>query len=154
MGLRVAVVGAGLMGGWHARYAARFAEVAAIVDRRREAAALLCRRFPGAAVFEELSECLKSCSVDVVHVCTDLASHGTLIETALLQGKHVLCEKPAARSARELDPLVALVSGASLSERCISSPGSAVFNGCAPVCRVSATWCGSSTSSARPGRKD
>jgi predicted dehydrogenase len=108
MRIRFAVVGAGLMGGWHARYAARFAELAAIVDRRAEAAALLRQRFPGAAPFGDLDECLKSGSVDVVHVCTDLADHGSLIGTALQAGKHVLCEKPVARSARELEPLVAL----------------------------------------------
>ena len=108
MRLRVAVVGAGLMGRWHARYAARFAQVAAIVDRRAEAAARLSERFTGAAAFQDLAECLKNCSVDVVHVCTDLASHAGLIETSLVAGKHVLCEKPIARSAAELEPLSAL----------------------------------------------
>jgi predicted dehydrogenase len=108
MRLRVAVVGAGLMGGWHARYAARFAEVAAIVDRRGEAAARLQGRFPRAAVFDDLGECLKSGGVDVVHVCTGLESHAGLIEAALNAGKHVLCEKPLVRSAHELEPLLDL----------------------------------------------
>jgi len=106
---RAAIVGAGLMGRWHARYAARAgAEVAAIVDPRPEAAAALSRRFPRARAFAALEDCLSAGAVDVVHVCTAAESHARLVETALLGGHHVLVEKPATASQAEAVRIVRL----------------------------------------------
>lgn len=107
--LRAAVVGAGLMGRWHARYAARAgAEVAAIVDPRPEAADSLRRRFPRARVFSALEDCLAAGAVDVIHVCATAESHARLAEAALLAGRHVLVEKPAATSRAEAARLIGL----------------------------------------------
>jgi predicted dehydrogenase len=106
---RAAIVGAGLMGRWHARYAARTgAEVAAIVDPRAEAAAALKQHFPRSRAFASLEECLSAGEVDVVHVCTALESHSRLAEAALIGGRHVLVEKPAATSRAEAVRLVGL----------------------------------------------
>jgi predicted dehydrogenase len=103
------IVGAGLMGAWHARYAARAgAQIAAVVDTRAEAATALARRFPGAATFADLGECLRKCPVDVVHVCTGRESHAALAGVALSVGAHVLVEKPAALSAVEARELADL----------------------------------------------
>jgi len=115
-GLRAAIVGAGLMGRWHAEYAARAgARVAAVVDLEETAAAALCSRFPGAVSFRSLEDCLARCPLDVVHVCTRLDSHAPLAETALRARKHVLLEKPAAASAAEVRRLVELAAGAGLT---------------------------------------
>lgn len=106
---RAAIVGAGLMGRWHARYAARAgAEVAAIVDARADAASALQRRFPRARTFASLEDSLAAGVVDVVHVCTAAESHARLAETALRAGRHVLVEKPAAASRSEAARLVGL----------------------------------------------
>lgn len=97
--LRAAIVGAGLMGRWHARYAARAgAEVAAIVDPDVEAADRLRRGFPRARAFGSLADCLAAGLADVVHVCTAAETHVRLAEEALAAGRHVLVEKPAATS--------------------------------------------------------
>jgi predicted dehydrogenase len=97
------------MGRWHAAYAARAGvEVAAIVDPGAEAAASLQRRFPRARAFPTLEECLAASSVDVVHVCTASDSHVRLAEAALVAGRHVLVEKPAAASRVEAARLVGL----------------------------------------------
>jgi len=104
--LEVAIVGAGLMGQWHARYAVAAGErVAAVVDQRRQRAAELARRFAGARCFESLDECLRAVPSDVVHVCTD-GDHAPVSEQALAAGRHVLVEKPAARSAAAARRLV------------------------------------------------
>jgi predicted dehydrogenase len=39
--------------------------------------------------------------IDVVHVCTNNASHASMTIAALEAGKHVMCEKPMARNAEE-----------------------------------------------------
>ena len=83
--LRGAIVGAGLMGGWHARYASRAGgRVVAVVDSDEAAASALVRRYPGARRFRDLADCLSAGEVDVVHVCTGAASHPRLAETALM----------------------------------------------------------------------
>ena len=105
--LKAVVVGAGLMGRWHARYAARAgAEIAAVVDREAEAARVLAARHGGAAVFGTLSECLRSGPVDVAHICTPIDSHFALAREALMGGAHVLVEKPAAATRAEAVALV------------------------------------------------
>lgn len=110
---RVAVVGAGLMGRWHAAYAARASSmVAAIVDPDRRAAAELRRRHRAARTFDTLNECLAAESIDVVHVCTPVKCHAAVIETALRAGKHVLAEKPLAETAADTSRLLALAGEA------------------------------------------
>jgi predicted dehydrogenase len=109
--LRAAIVGAGLMGRWHAAYARRAgARIAAIVDADPSAAVLLQRRHPSARMFGTLDECLSARTADVVHICTPSALHATLSASALRAGAHVVVEKPAADSpdvARELVELAA-----------------------------------------------
>ena len=46
-------------------------------------------------------------AIDVVHVCLPNDLHATAVLAALNAGKHVLCEKPLARSYAEAVPLVA-----------------------------------------------
>lgn len=107
--LRAAIVGAGLMGRWHAAYVPRVgAAVAALVDPARERAVRLQRRHKQAIVFSDLQTCLGECPVDVVHVCTSLASHVPLAESAMQAGKHVLVEKPLARTEAETQALLDL----------------------------------------------
>jgi len=107
--LRAAIVGAGLMGRWHAHYAVRSgAEVVAIVDAQADAASALRRRFPRARALASLDEALSTGPVDVIHVCTAAESHARLAETALRAGRHVLVEKPAAMSRSEAARLVGL----------------------------------------------
>jgi predicted dehydrogenase len=106
---RAAIVGAGLMGGWHARYAARAgAQVAAIVDPRTAVAVALHKRIAGTRVFGSLEACLAARAADVVHICTASDSHARLAETALAAGCHVLAEKPLAMSKADATRLVDL----------------------------------------------
>lgn len=97
--IRVGIVGAGLMGRWHACYAQRCgATIAGIVDPDVDAARAVTQRCAGAPVFAALHECLQSAELDAMHICTDVASHAELVTEALQAGKHVLVEKPAAES--------------------------------------------------------
>ena len=103
--LKVAIVGAGLMGGWHARAAARAGgHVVAIADLHRERAEILARRH-GSSACASLDEAL-ACAPDIVHLCTSLASHAPLAHRALDAAVHVVVEKPAAETASEARALV------------------------------------------------
>jgi predicted dehydrogenase len=52
-------------------------------------------------------EAIDDPSVSVIHVCTPNASHFPLAMAALDAGKHVICEKPLATSARDAQALAA-----------------------------------------------
>jgi len=93
--LRVAVVGAGVMGRHHAASIARAGgTLIAVVDPQPGRAS----RFAGAAAaltsVDELAAL--SMPIDVVHVCTPPASHVEIVGHALALGAHVIIEKPVA----------------------------------------------------------
>ncbi len=100
------MVGAGLMGRWHAEYArAAGGRVVAVVDRDEARAEALARRFRGAVAFRDLDECLATTTASVLHVCTD-GDHAELADRALVAGRHAIVEKPVVRTAEEARRLV------------------------------------------------
>ncbi len=110
--LRAAVIGTGFVGPFHvdAIRRAGHADVAWLVgsnpERTQARAAAL--RVPHATTDPE--EVFRDPHVDVVHVCTPNDSHVDLAERALLEGKHVVVEKPLALNladARRLQSLAA-----------------------------------------------
>ena len=110
------VVGAGVMGRWHAHAIERLgSDVVGIVDSRRDAADRLVSSHPGAAVFADLGSALSARDVDVVHVCTPTGSHAELVRTALEGGAHVLVEKPLATSLAETEELLELARARGLA---------------------------------------
>ena len=53
---------------------------------------------PDAKAYEDYKELLKDDTIDVVHVCTPNRSHSFITIDALESGKHVMCEKPMAKT--------------------------------------------------------
>ena len=106
--LRVAVVGAGVMGKRHARVLAlrpeRF-ELVAIMDLDAEAAAELARTHGVARAAREADAIALA---DALVVATPVGAHAPSVRRALAAGRHVLVEKPIAGSPREALELVAL----------------------------------------------
>jgi predicted dehydrogenase len=95
--LSVVVVGAGLMGRWHADAAVRAgATVEAVVDRDLARAELLAARFSTSIATPQLSAALAGRRISVVHLCSPLATHESLACEAIEAGCHVLVEKPLA----------------------------------------------------------
>jgi predicted dehydrogenase len=60
----------------------------------------------GAKVYEDYTELLKDTSIDVIHVCTPNDSHAEISIAALESGKHVMCEKPMAKTAADARRMV------------------------------------------------
>lgn len=57
-------------------------------------------------VVEDYKELVNDESIDVVHVCTPNASHAEISIAALEAGKHVMCEKPMAKTTEEARAMV------------------------------------------------
>ena len=56
---------------------------------------------PDAKVYTDYKELLKDESIEVVHVLTPNREHAQLTIDALYAGKHVMCEKPMAKTAAD-----------------------------------------------------
>ncbi|MEG2253881.1 MAG: Gfo/Idh/MocA family oxidoreductase [Vagococcus sp.] len=54
-----------------------------------------------AHVYTNYEDLLKDTSVDVIHVCTPNNSHAEISIAGLHSGKHVMCEKPMAKTSEE-----------------------------------------------------
>lgn len=55
----------------------------------------------GAKVYTDYKELLKDRDIEVVHVCTSNRSHAFISIDAMEAGKHVMCEKPMAKTYKE-----------------------------------------------------
>lgn len=115
--LRAAIVGAGLMGRWHARAIAQVGgHVVAVVDRDVARAKALAAQLPTHPVcVAELGALLHGERLDVVHVCAPLAAHAALVEEGIAAGVHLLVEKPLAEDASMVERLHALAEARGVS---------------------------------------
>jgi predicted dehydrogenase len=109
--LRVAVLGAGFMGGTHAKALATIdqAEVAGIsgqsADRARPLADELGTRWT-----TDWRELVADPTIDAVDICLPGGQHLEATEAALSAGKHVLLEKPIALDLADAEALAALAA--------------------------------------------
>lgn len=109
--LKIAIVGCGgIANGKHLPSLSRLKEVELVafcdivIERARTAADKYGA--PGAQVFEDYRELLKDESIQVVHVCTPNDSHAEIAIAAMEAGKHVMCEKPMAKTAADARRMV------------------------------------------------
>ncbi len=115
--LRVAIVGCGWAGKWHAIAVERHtsAEVCAVVDAEASKAGALSADH-AVPSFRSLNDLLESSViVDAVSICTMPMDHVPLSLTAVRAGKHVFCEKPLARDTHESDALVRALEGSEVT---------------------------------------
>lgn len=108
--LRAAIVGAGLMGKWHADAVKKIGGVVAIVADTDPSRAYNLAHELGAASTGSLGGALSADLVDVVHVCAPPSDHRAIVRSALVAGLHVLCEKPLAETAAETAELYAMAT--------------------------------------------
>ncbi len=76
-----------------------------IVERAEKAAAKFGT--PDAKVYTDYKELLKDETIEVVHVLTPNREHADITIDALHAGKHVMCEKPMAKTAEDARRMVA-----------------------------------------------
>ena len=107
--LSAAVVGAGLMGRWHADAIRRAGGVVtAVVDPDEARAVALAKRYGSAKAFHRLDDVLNEARPAVVHLCTPANLHRQQAEQALKSGAHVFIEKPLAQNLKDTQEIISL----------------------------------------------
>jgi predicted dehydrogenase len=101
----VGIIGCGLIGRKRAR-ALEPARLVACADSVIERAQSLAAEFPGTTSTREWREVIRHPDVSIVIVATTNDSLAEITISAVRAGKHVLVEKPAARSIAEIDPVI------------------------------------------------
>lgn len=104
--VRIAVVGAGWIGNFHAESVAKRipgARLEAIADPVLPALEALAGRLGVAKISADAADVVADPDVDAILVAAPARFHAGLIADAARAGKHVFCEKPGGRTIEELD---------------------------------------------------
>ncbi len=109
--LRIGIIGTGgIANGKHMPSLAKLetVEMVAFCDVVEAKAAEAAQKYgtPDAKVYTDYKQLLEDGSIDVVHVCTPNDSHAEISIAALEAGKHVMCEKPMAKTAADARRMV------------------------------------------------
>lgn len=114
--LRVAILGAGLIGAVHLRSArAAGAQVVGVLASSVQRSLAAAESWQVGVGYPDLDAVLGDDSIDVVHVCTPNVLHVEQAIGALRAGKHVVCEKPIATSATDAQRLAQAAAGRTLT---------------------------------------
>ena len=110
--LKVGIIGCGgIANGKHlpSLKAINRVDLVAFCDLIEEKAIKAAKEYgtPDAKVYTDYQELLKDESIDVVHVLTPNRMHAQISIDALHAGKHVMCEKPMAKTAEDARRMVA-----------------------------------------------
>ena len=110
MTYRVALIGAGNIGTWHARQWAALpdAEIVGVLDPRTDAAEAV------GPAYTDWNTLLAQAKPDIVDICTPTPQHREGVERAAAAGKAVFVEKPLARTLADCDAIVAAVQKAAV----------------------------------------
>ncbi|HBL4752549.1 TPA: Gfo/Idh/MocA family oxidoreductase [Listeria monocytogenes] len=111
MTLKVGIIGCGgIANGKHmpSLLKTEKAEMVAFCDNVLEKAEAAAKEFGGenASVYTNYVELLQDKSIDVIHVCTPNISHAEISIAAMEAGKHVMCEKPMAKTTAEAKSMI------------------------------------------------
>jgi predicted dehydrogenase len=105
--LNAAVVGVGFIGVAHVEALRRLGvNVVGVVGSTPERAEAKARASNLPRVYESLEELTADPALDVVHVASPNHAHAEQVRAVLDAGKHVVCEKPLALTARDTADLV------------------------------------------------
>jgi predicted dehydrogenase len=115
--LRIVVVGYGYWGPNLVRNVAERPELelAGLCERDPLRAAAFSARMPGVPVIADFDDVLADPSVDAVLVATPPSTHHALASAALTAGKHVMVEKPLAKTAAQARDLIEIATANDLT---------------------------------------
>jgi len=109
--IRAGIVGAGLMGRWHARAVKKAGgKVVSVMDHNLNQANRLAAMYSNAQSFDNLEKMIDNTSLDVLHVCSPTSSHQKIAELAIKAGVNLLVEKPISLTEPETVSLYDLAS--------------------------------------------
>ena len=113
--LRVALVGCGLISEAHIRAYEHYLERARITiccDLDLEKATQRAKTIAGARAVSSLDAVLADPDVDAIEICTPHHLHSDIAIAAARAGKHILCQKPLAKTLAECDAMIAAAQAA------------------------------------------
>jgi predicted dehydrogenase len=116
--LRVALVGCGLISEAHIRAYKHYTDRARITiccDLDMEKATQRAALIEGARAVSRLEEVLADPQVDAVEICTPHHLHSDIAIAAARAGKHILCQKPLAKTLAECDAMIAAARAAGVT---------------------------------------
>ena len=101
--VKVAVIGAGLMGSLHARATAESDRetLVAIADLDQSRAKRLAEQYGASAYYADYKEMLKRENIDAICIATPDSAHAEPVLDCLAANKHVLVEKPLATTLED-----------------------------------------------------
>lgn len=104
--MKAGIIGFGYMGNFHLNKirSMKGIEVCAVYDIDEQKAE--DAKSERLNVYEDLDEMLQDESIDLIVICTPNHVHAELAMKALEAGKHVLCEKPATMTVKELQDVL------------------------------------------------
>ncbi len=100
--IKVAVVGFGHLGRWHAQKAEAFPELAElkyIVEKFPGGMEAAAKAHPNVTVVDDISKCIND--IDAAFVVTPTSFHFELVDYLLKHEKHVFCEKPVTETTTQ-----------------------------------------------------
>lgn len=102
--MKVGIAGVGFMGSTHAAaWKETGAELVGFCAETVQEAQPLAAQY-GVRVFTDLTTMLPE--VDIVDICTPTHLHAEMVSQAALAGKHIICEKPLARSVEQAQEMI------------------------------------------------
>jgi predicted dehydrogenase len=85
--------------------------VAGVFDVSKKLVDLATSQNPQAKAYESAEALIRSPEIDVVFILSSDDTHARFVREAVLAGKHILLEKPACLTVREVDELLAVSEG-------------------------------------------
>lgn len=113
--IKVAVVGYGHLGKWHAEKACAFPELAElkyIVEKFPASIEAAKKSHPGVQVVDDISKAIHD--IDAAFIVTPTSFHFELVEYLIKNNKHVFCEKPLTETTLQSLKLKELLHGKDL----------------------------------------
>ena len=113
---KVAVIGCGRIADDHLEQVKRIqgCEVVGACDREPLMARQFCDRFGIKSAFVDISQLLRACRPDVVHITTPPQAHFIIGKQCLEAGSHIYVEKPFTLSTKEAETLIEVANSSGL----------------------------------------
>ena len=117
--IRVGIIGAGLQGGRRAPVLKQFpnTKLVVVANDHLDAAQRLAASM-GCEATDRWQDVTERQDIDVIMVCTPPNTHAEMSIAAMKQGKHVLCEKPLAKTVKEAEAMLKVAKASKVILKC------------------------------------
>ena len=108
--IQIGIIGYGYWGPNLVRnfYGQKHCNIRAVADSRPDRLQILSQLYPSIKQFSDGNDIINDPAIDAVIISTPVFSHFILAQKALMNGKHVLLEKPMASTVNECEILIEL----------------------------------------------